>query len=431
MGSLTGPFASHPPSFFTPDFGQAPHLLVGRDQLVGSLRQGLAAGPRDFRFTSLLLGPRGSGKTVILNLIGDAARESGWLVLPVEAQGAGLPDRIAETVAWLRQTHESVPRLAADKIERTALKIKISVLEWQREAAREVRSQWSLRYQLKTLSEHAGYQGVAVLLLLDELHSGERSELRSLAADVQHISKNERQPLALLGAGLSEMKHTLLEDTKMTFFTRCHREDMPPLTPVESARFLSRTVLDAGGRFEGDALAILANASGALPYKMQLVGHYAWLAAGAPIGPIDNHAVAIATQEAARVLHDRVALPAWYSLNDIEQSYLRTLAELGGVATTQQIAPNLDAAPSTLARALLHLTNIGCVNRTPEEVEVGDVTPLASLRQILEEERRHTVDHDGATPQPGRRSMGCHVWMPRAHARCILTRGHAGGHRSR
>ncbi|WP_420610952.1 hypothetical protein [Candidatus Poriferisodalis sp.] len=50
-----------PPNLFTPDFGQAPHMLVGRDALVDDLRKGLSAGPADSRFTTLLLGARGWG----------------------------------------------------------------------------------------------------------------------------------------------------------------------------------------------------------------------------------------------------------------------------------------------------------------------------------------------------------------------------------
>ena len=71
-----------PPNLFTPDFGQEPHVVVGRDALTSSLRAGLGGGPRDNRFTSLLLGPRGSGKTVMLNAMRDAAGESGWIVPP-------------------------------------------------------------------------------------------------------------------------------------------------------------------------------------------------------------------------------------------------------------------------------------------------------------------------------------------------------------
>lgn len=98
MNSPLRPFPAGPPSLFTPDFGQEPHLLVGREELVSSLMVGLSAGPRDPRFASLLLGPRGSGKTVILNHLGGMARESGWIVLPLDAGTAGVQERIIEYI---------------------------------------------------------------------------------------------------------------------------------------------------------------------------------------------------------------------------------------------------------------------------------------------------------------------------------------------
>ncbi len=430
MSFLTEPHVDRRPNLFTPDFGQRPHMLVGRDELVASLREGLSAGPRDHRFTSLLLGPRGSGKTVILNLLGDAARESGWIVIPLDASTPGLYERVAEEIAWTQQAYEGVPDTSGDRIERTSLKLGVAPIEWQREAVREIRPRWGLRHQLAALADHAGCHDAAVLLVLDEMHSGERRELRRLAADVQHIVKNEQLPLAFLGAGLSEMKHTLLEDKRMTFFARCNREDVPPLDAVHAARFLSRTVGDAGGRFYGDALPALAEAAGSLPYKMQLVGHYAWLVADAPSHPIDDQAAEVATLEADRVMHERVALPAWHSLSDTEQSYLRRLVTLGGAATPKQIAAGVDAAPRTLGRVLAHLINAACVRlKSHGTVVIADVIGVSSLKQIIEEENLHSVDPGGAYAPPTRRR--CNAWMPRSQARCLLTPGHAGGHRSR
>ena len=65
MGNLLGDDTS-PRNLFTPDFGQPPHSYVGRDDMLAEIRAGLGDGPRDPRFTSLLLGPRCSSKTVTL-----------------------------------------------------------------------------------------------------------------------------------------------------------------------------------------------------------------------------------------------------------------------------------------------------------------------------------------------------------------------------
>ena len=435
MADLIGNPNLPTPNLFTPDFGQEPHVLVGRDDLVRSIRDGLSAGPRDHRFSTLLLGPRGSGKTVVLNVIRDIARESGWIVLSLDASTSGIHDRINEYISWAQETYESIPDLSgADRTEQTSVKFRLLSFEWQREVVREVRPNWGLRRQLTTLADHAAQHETAVLLILDEMHSGSRPELRRLAADLQHITKGENLPLAFLGAGLSEMKHTLLEDNKMTFLQRCERRDMPPLAPVDAARFLVRTVSDAGGAFEGSSLATLAEASGTLPFRMQLVGHYAWLVADAPLLPIDDQAAAVAVREANRKAHERISIPTWHSLNSTEQAVMRVLADLGGAAMPSQIAARVEAAPTTLSRSEQHLANAGCVRVNDDgSVEISDIIPVESMRLLAEQESRYAPTAPNGTLPPQRRGaarLRCNAPMPRAQARCVLPLGHAGGHRS-
>ena len=378
----------------------------------------------------MLLGARGSGKTVVLNHIKNEAQASGWTVLTVDATTAGVQQRVNELIAWARKSSETMPDDDGEVTKRHALTIKIPPAQWQRETLREVRPKWALRRQLSSLAEHAALHDTAVLLVLDEIHSGDTTELRRLAADLQHITKGEGLPLAFLGAGLSEMKHTLLEDKRMTFFARCNREDMPPLSPIDSQRFLNGAVRDAGGSFEDGVLGALVAAAGSLPYKMQLVGYCAWNAADAPAHPIDWRSVNGAITEANRLMHERVSLPAWHALNETEQAYLSHLAGFGGEATPQQIAEAMPSNPRTLTRAWRHLLNTGCIEPgTGGAFRVADVITVDSIEQIREQEAMHTPgDASLLEPRPASR---CNAWMPRAHARCVLSSGHLGGHRSR
>ncbi len=429
MTEPLAPLSAEPPNPFTPDFGTDPHCLVGRDDLVASLREGLSAGPRDWRFHSLLLGPRGTGKTVVLGHIKEAARLAGWIVLPLDASTDGVEDRLDALIDWARESSDLDPD-PSGRTERSAVSVKLWPFEWQREAAREVRPKWDLRRRLTVLADHAGRHGAAVLLILDEMQSGERRELRRLSADLQLITKGEKVPLAFLGAGLSEMKHTMLEDKKMSFFARCHRADMPPLLRTDASRFLRTAVQDAGGRIDAGALPLLVDACGTLPYKMQLVGHCAWTAAGAPRAPIDEQSAVVAIQEAHALMHERVSLPVWESLRPDEKDYLRRLASLGGEARPHDIASDDVAGSRNLGRTLRHLTNVGCVvQRNSQVVMLTDLVPERSMDAIVAEERIHLAT-DGATVR-SLTLQRCNEWMPRAQARCILASGHGGGHRSR
>ena len=82
---------------FTPTFGVTPPLLVGRE---GDLRDVVASFDTSvgdpFRAVKVH-GLRGSGKTVFLNQVEDAARRKGWCVIS-ETTRPGLVGRLTATV---------------------------------------------------------------------------------------------------------------------------------------------------------------------------------------------------------------------------------------------------------------------------------------------------------------------------------------------
>ena len=52
---------------FTPTFGHEPFAFAGREELIDDVIEGLAEGPGDPNRATIFLGPRGSGKTVLLS----------------------------------------------------------------------------------------------------------------------------------------------------------------------------------------------------------------------------------------------------------------------------------------------------------------------------------------------------------------------------
>lgn len=431
MGQLLGLKALPHPNLFTPSFGQAPHFFVGRDKMLADIRFALNTGPHDDRFTSVLLGPRGSGKTVTLSMVEDIAAEAGWVVFSLDASTSGIHDRINEQIVWAQDEYEGLPAVpCGERTETTTAGLRLWPVSMQRTVAETVRTKWSLRRQLTTLAAHANEQGTAVLLSVDEMHGGDRDEMRRLSADLQHITRRAKLPVAFMGAGLSDMKHTLLEDKRMTYFHRGGKFDMPPLTASDAMRCLKKTVTDAGGSIGDSALRTLADATGSLPYRLQLLGYHAWLISGAPFDPVDDHAAREAVVETDRAMADRVYVPTWHDLGSAERSYLRVVARLGGTATLGEIAAQMEQSPSTLADMERRLRNIGCIAVDPEgSVVFGDLISLDVVRDIAAAESRYET----GDPRPLKRSVRprCNAPMPRAKARCILGHGHAGRHRSR
>ena len=71
---------------YTPGFGRRPPVVAGRDALVDDVARVLEVGPEHPRFCRAILGSRGTGKTVLLDVIGEvASKKLGWAVLHVQA----------------------------------------------------------------------------------------------------------------------------------------------------------------------------------------------------------------------------------------------------------------------------------------------------------------------------------------------------------
>ena len=79
---------------FTPGFGRRPHRVAGRESEINELEASVLEAPHHPNSTSLILGQRGFGKTVLLNEIEDIASSEGWVILKVDASSPGVAQRI-------------------------------------------------------------------------------------------------------------------------------------------------------------------------------------------------------------------------------------------------------------------------------------------------------------------------------------------------
>ncbi|WPF66335.1 MULTISPECIES: hypothetical protein [unclassified Corynebacterium] len=93
---------------FTPTAGATPPLLVGRDEEATKFRESLIDGPGAPGLLTLITGPRGTGKTVMLNALEDVARSEGWLHLS-ETATAGLLERLRFGVEELHSAESALP----------------------------------------------------------------------------------------------------------------------------------------------------------------------------------------------------------------------------------------------------------------------------------------------------------------------------------
>ncbi|MDE0117178.1 MAG: ATP-binding protein [bacterium] len=440
------PLASTAPSPnpFSPDFGQVPDALVGRDDLLADLYEGLDAGPGDSRYTSILLGVRGSGKTVVLTEAERHAASCGWIVLSVDAGTNGLLDRISQAIRQTPRKYESLDLGGLGGRRTTTGDKSLKVGPYQEKRSEQEVSDpdadMGLREELALLAEKAQQAGTSVLLTVDELHCADRDEARRLSNYIQHITKRSQRPLAFIGAGLLEMRYTLMEDKRITFFRRCNRHEMPPLDFADAYKGLRFPILDAGGSVTEPALEQAAAAVGDLPYTLQVVGHTAWALADAPGREIDGHAVSRAVAIAERTVDENISEPAFHELAETEQEYLAALAALGGSGTMAEIAGRAGTTPKAAAKTHRRLDLSGYTRR--DDGGTVTLTGLVPARVIARNAPGGGPDPSDGQPRTARpatagptpptpKRAACRKWMPRARAYCTQPRDHSGRCRSK
>ena len=422
MGDIGGHHPDDNP--FTPDFGQVPPVMVGRDGVMRELLTSWATGPRDPGFTSLLLGPRGTGKTALMGALAETARRSGWIIISAKANTRGLADRIAEELDAIDRALQ--PESRGGRI--TGVQVMGSGVQWT--PPPDARTQ-PIRHRLARLADHAAEHGAGVLLAVDEVHGSDPEEMRGLCSDVQQITKEDGRSLAFLAAGLGDFQYRVMSDQKMTFLQRCAWQEIGRLAPEDVVRGLRVPIEDAGGQIDHDALESAADAAPMLPFHLQMVGRKAWQMAPAPMQPVNRWAVAEALRLSEAEMERRVYEPVWGGLPESCQAVLAALAEEGGGCDRRVLAQRLGMSRKAFAGTMRRLEAGGHIRSDDNTVRGTGLIPQPTVRQMAQRdlgdgEEAADDGSRGDTPQDR-----CGKPMQRVPGRCVLTEGHTGRCRSR
>lgn len=368
-----------PDNPFNPGFGVAPPLLAGRQELIHSVLTGLSRGPGRHEFHSVIVGPRGTGKTVLLAEIERFVTLERQSVVLRWSGTESLEQRIAEQRPLLHAQLGGAARRGLGRIDpEVSLKAAPGGVGVEaRFGARErPLAGSSVHALLEQLASAAKKRHRTIVMLADELQAATAADLRQLGVSIQDVANVRRLPLALVAAGLPNTQQAF-QHAKVTFLERFEVASIGLLGDGDTRDAIEIPIIDAGRRITPAALDILARVSGGYPYAIQLAGSFCWDAAGADVELTVRHA-RVAARKTKDELEDGVFLSSWERVSPGDRAYL--IAAAGamtseGDARTADIAERLGRHPSATSAARDRLINRHAVLYSPARGMVRFMLP--------------------------------------------------------
>lgn len=163
---------------FTPTFGKVPPYLVGRDEILSSMRDAFANGSGDPNLSTILMGARGTGKTALLSSIADEALEEGWVSANVSAVPGMLEDILQRSQEAATTFLQKDPKARITGISLGGL--------FGVDVERPSAAPGNWRTKMNALLDQLDQHGVGLLITVDEVDVT-LNEMLALASTYQHL----------------------------------------------------------------------------------------------------------------------------------------------------------------------------------------------------------------------------------------------------
>lgn len=318
---------------FTPGFGLVPSVLAGRAVVIEEFSKALS-GDLPGRRTSLISGPRGSGKTVVLTEFESIAEDARWATITLHTASSSMPGELrGEVISRLRLIDPDAvtSRLTGGGLSGMSVH-------------REVEDRYddepaSLASLLERFVGLLAERGAGLLITVDEIQSVAPAQLHQLAQHLQDLVRRN-QPVAFVAAGVSSGIDALLQDDHTTFLRRAHPISLGSVSEQSAIESIRQTVADTNRTITPEAAVLAGRISQGYPYLIQLVGAYAWEQAGAGdiIEELDvQQVIPQAIASMVRNVHE----PALRGMSGQKMAYLQAMAEDRGPSKVADVVQRM------------------------------------------------------------------------------------------
>jgi len=371
---------------FAPGAGSPPPELAGRDPIISAAEvaiQRVLLKKHDR--SQILLGLRGTGKTVLLNRIEHLAEQHGHITSYVEAPedrtlAELLYPRIHRALRQLSliEKSQAAAYYAMRTLRSFASAFKVSMGDVSLSVDPEVGSADSgnLEYDLSDLfvrvGEAAQAAGKAWTLLIDEVQYLASDELAALIVAIHRVNQKQL-PIMFFGAGLP-MTAALSGDAK-SYAERLF--SYPPIGPLDynSAESAIRQPIEDEGEVIADkALRMIIEKTEGYPYFLQEWGYQAWNIADQ--SPISVEDVEQASNASLQRLDEGFFRVRFDRLTPKERDYVIAMARLGeGPYRSSDVADKLNEKVQSLGPCRAQIIRKGMIY-SPAYGDIAFTVPM-------------------------------------------------------
>ncbi len=315
---------------FTPAFGIVPPYLAGRHELLEDLSTAFENGYGDPNLSSIIIGARGTGKTVLLSSATRLAESRGWVSASATA-APGLLDEILDQT--LLAAESFIDKEGRKKLKGITIGQLVGV-EWENQPMRK--GTW--RTQMSTVLDQLAENDAGLLITVDEVRV-DLDEMKQLVVAYQHFVREQRL-VALLMAGLPHNVSNLLADKDISFIRRARQHHLQRIPDLEVREALQTTIIENGRSIDADALDLAVEAIDGFPFMLQLVGYHLW-GQDPTSDRISANDAAAGIERARGELESSVLQSTYRELSDGDLAFLRAMLQDEGESELADIAKRM------------------------------------------------------------------------------------------
>lgn len=360
---------------YTPNAGEKPDVLVGRDELFTAFEILLQRTMRGRSARSMIVtGLRGVGKTVLLDRFRELALGHGWSVLEMEVdkfddgtfrQELALRLRIAlldlsPRSRWTERFKRASAALSAFSVKfdtsgQPSFSLNVSAIEG---LADHANLSLDLTDVFLEVGAAAQEKRTGLILLFDEIQFLSREQFSALIMAL-HKTVQRKLPIVLVGAGLPQLPE-LAGDAKSYSERLFTFPEIGNLNDEHAKEALQGPALLENVRFAPDALALAVEVTAGYPYFIQELGWAAWNIAAT--NPISKEDIDLAIERYQTQLDASFFRVRFERTSAKQAAYLRAMAELGaGMHSSGDIAEVLGKDSTQVGNIRAELIELGLI----------------------------------------------------------------------